>query len=162
MGHFWHQPVLGPAPKAVAKPVDPFYVWAESSLWRGLRRHAGAPPTELRFIVQLRPTQRQVLQRKFPQARTPCWYAGESILPVSLPFGQRAAFVAWLMGQGCRWELAIPFRSAERAAAASPLGRYASDRNARSFANAPLKHLPKASAPAWARQQGAIAVIDDA
>jgi len=152
--------------------LDPYFGWAEVSAWRGLTRVYGPHRPEdgrqwVRLIVQAPDERLDLAWAEHPSWKIPPIYrelaaSGKSYrhFTADVDRVQFADFLAMAAERRLVWELAAPFRPAERAARASRRGYFNSARDDLAYQRREPRRpaqLPKGSKSA---QAGAIAVID--
>ncbi len=157
--------------------VDPYYVWATLTGWRGYMAYAGQrsdakadPPLEVMLLCAVQDVQLirqlsddkvlqigEIYRRDIPGGTGPTRH-----FTARIPRSQLAAFVA-APPKGLRWQLAQPLRDAERVARGSAMGEYGPSRNKVDF-RAPQRLKAVVSdalrQPAPARPAQVIGVID--
>ena len=150
--------------------TDPYFNWAERTEWRGFRRllgqrlGSGDPPIDkVRVLVQAEDAQAAKLAMGCSQ-----WTVAK--VYTDSPFALRhfvaevpASNLGWLKAlpsAHLRWELALPFRDAETAARAQPIGAYGETREATSFRTTELFELKVGRAAAGKINGPVMAVID--
>ena len=149
--------------------LDPYFGWARASAWRGLARIFGPPdgkqPSTVRVIVQAPADALEAARAEHPSWTVPPIYRSPAArhyrhFSADVDCQRLETFVAMAKERRLVWELAAPFRPAERAARSSRLGVFSSARDDLAYQRRePLqpRELPKGSASA---REGAIAVID--
>lgn len=149
-------------PAGLAQPQrDPYFDWALATRWRGFRRLIGQRLGEggesidaVRVLIQASSVDQARRVMKLHGWKVAEVYKERSLrhFVATVPMARLDQLLR-LPASDYRWELALPFRDAETAARAQPIGSYGETRQAVSFQRdpkiqvAPNERLPSTTGP---------------
>lgn len=123
--------------------LDPYFEWAECTAWRGFRRLMGqslgsgdADIQNIRVLVQANNAASARAAMDWPNWKVAQVYKDSALTPRHFVAELPLSHLDWLKKlspSDIRWEVALPFRDAETAARAQPVGAFGETRSPDGF-----------------------------